>query len=71
MVGGQLGHLEGAEDMAAEVAGVLQGLQARREHSPFLMPEIGIRAPGRNHQTVVRQRQLPAVRGHSMHDPSV
>jgi hypothetical protein len=71
MVGGQLGHLEGAEDMAAEVAGVLQGLQARREHSPFRLPEIGIRAPCRNHQAVIRQPQPPAVRGHGTHDPSV
>ncbi len=70
-VGGQLGHLEGAKDMAAEVAGVLQGLQARREHSPLLMPEVGVRAPSRDHQSVVRQRQLPAVRGQSAHGPAV
>ncbi len=70
-VGGQLSHLEGAENMAAETAGVLQGLQARREHGPFRVPEIGIRAPGRDHQTVIRQRQRPAVRGHRAHNPSV
>ena len=35
------------------------------------MPEVGVRAPSRDHQTVVRQRQLPAVRGQSTHDPAI
>ncbi len=70
-IGNQLSHLEGAEDMAAQAAGIFQGLQARRERSPLLVPEIGIRASGRDHETVVRQRQLLAVGGQRVHDPSV
>jgi len=70
-VGGQAGHLEGAEDMAAQVTGVRQRLQAGREHRPVVMPEVGVRAPGRDHQAVVGQQQLPAVRGQGMHDPAV
>ena len=70
-VGGQLGHLEGAEDVAAQVAGVLQGLQPGRERLPFVVPEVGVRAPGRDHQAVVGQHQLPAVRGQGVHDAAV
>jgi hypothetical protein len=70
-VGGQLGHLKGAEDMAAEMTSVLQRLQAGREHRPFVMTEVGVRAPGRDHQAVVAQHQLLAVRGQGMHDLAV
>jgi hypothetical protein len=70
-VGGQLGHLKGAEDMVAEMTSVLQRLQAGREHRPFVMTEVGVRAPGRDHQAVVAQHQLLAVRGQGMHDPAV
>ena len=44
-VGGQLGHLEGAEDVAAQMAGVLEGLHPRRELSPLVVPEVGVRRP--------------------------
>jgi hypothetical protein len=50
---------------------VLQRLQAGREHRPFVMTEVGVRASGRDHQAVVAQHQLLAVRGQGMHDPAV
>ena len=56
--------------MAAQPGGVPQGLQARREHGPFVVPEVGVRASGRDHQGVIGQRQLPAVRSQGLHDPA-
>jgi hypothetical protein len=70
-VGGQVGHLEGAEDMTTQMTGVLQRLQAGREHRPFVMPEVSVRAPARDHQAVVPQHQLLAIRGQRMHHPAV
>ena len=69
--GGQLGHLEGAKDTAPKLTCVLQRFQAGREQRPFVMPEVGVRAAGCDHQAVVPQHQLPAVRGQGMHDPVV
>jgi hypothetical protein len=35
------------------------------------MTEVGVRAPGRDHQAVVAQHQFLAVRGQGVHDPAV
>jgi hypothetical protein len=66
-VGGQLGHLERGQDVAAQMPGVFKGLHARRELRELVAAEVGVRRAASNHQHVVRQYQLPPVRGDRMY----
>ncbi|OHB41036.1 MAG: hypothetical protein A2882_10510 [Phenylobacterium sp. RIFCSPHIGHO2_01_FULL_70_10] len=50
---GQLRLLEGHQDAPANLRGVFQPLQARREGRPFLMSEIGVGGAGGEHEPVV------------------
>ena len=48
------GLLEGEQDPAPYIERILQGLQPRRERSPRLVTEIGMRRSGRHDYIVVR-----------------
>ncbi len=56
LVLGELGLLECQEDAAADAGRVLDALQSRRDRGPFVMSEIGVRRPGRDHERVVGDR---------------
>ena len=61
----QLGLLEGQQNAAADRRCVLQRLQPRRHRFPFVMPEIGMRRTGGQHQRVICYR-LAALQCHHM-----
>ena len=48
-----LGRLEGQEDAPPQLRGVLDALQARRDRGPLVVPEVGVRRPGRQDEVVV------------------
>ena len=47
------GRLEGQEDAPPQLRGVLDALQARRDRGPLVVPEVGVRRPGRQDEVVV------------------
>ena len=48
-----LGPLEGEKGAAANLQGVVEGLEPGRETSPRLVAEVGVGGPGRHHQVIV------------------
>jgi hypothetical protein len=64
-VSGDLGALEGQQQAPADVGRVLDGLQPGRDRRPFVMAEIGMRRTGRQHQHIVRDRQVVAGAHHA------
>ena len=48
-----LGALEGEQDAAAQIGGVVDRLETRRERRPVVVTEIGVPRAGREHQIVV------------------
>ena len=52
---GQLGQLEGAEDAAAQLEGVVDALHARRELGELVVAEVGLAGAGGDDQRVVRR----------------
>ena len=52
-VGHQLGHLEGTEDAAPELEGVVEGLHPGSEEGELVVPEVGLGHPGGHDQAVV------------------
>ena len=52
-VGFVLGALEGKQDAAAQISGVVDRLETRRERGPVVVTEIGVPRAGREHQIVV------------------
>ena len=51
-----LRRLEGDEDPAADLEGVVDRLEALREPRPLVVPEVRVPGPGRDHERVVRDR---------------
>jgi len=72
-VGCPLGPLEGQQNPAANLTGVLQGLEPRREGLPLGVAEIGMPGPGGEHQVVIAdpvtigQQDLGSGRVHPGH----
>jgi hypothetical protein len=58
--GGQLGQLEGAEDAAAQLQGVVDALHARGELGELVVAEVGLPGTGGDDQLVVLQHRRPA-----------
>ena len=58
--GTELGHLEGAEDAAAELEGVVDALHAGRELGEVVVAEVGLAGTGRHEQGVVRRDGVAA-----------
>jgi hypothetical protein len=67
----QLRHLERGQDVAAQVAGVLDGLHAGRELGPLVPAEIGMGGTCGDHQRVVRQVHRAVIRRGRHHRPAV
>ena len=55
----ELGHLEGAEDPAPELEGVVDRLHAGRELGEVVVAEVGLRRAGRHDERVVRRHGRP------------
>src|SRR5271169_5326140 len=51
--------LEGEQQAVADAGSIVDLLQARRERSPFVMPEIAVAGAGRDHEIVVRNPGIP------------
>ena len=58
--GHQLGQLEGTEDAAAQLEGVVDALHARGELGELVVAEVGLAGAGRHDQRVVRRHRLAA-----------
>ena len=54
--------LEGEQDPAADLEGVLERLQPRRVRLPFVVAEVGVARAGREDEVVVRQAAVGAAR---------
>ena len=59
LVVGDLGELEGAEDPAAQLEGVVDALHAGRELGELVVAEVGLAGAGRHDQRVVRRHRRP------------
>ena len=55
--GAELGHLEGAEDPAAQLEGVVDALHAGRELGEVVVAEVGLAGAGGDDQRVVRRHR--------------
>ena len=58
--GAELGHLEGTEDAATQLEGVVDALHPGRELGELVVAEVGLAGAGRHDQRVVRRHGLPA-----------
>ena len=59
LVPGELGHLEGAEDAAAQLQGVVDRLHAGREAGELVVAEVRLPGPGGHDEVVVGRRGPP------------
>ena len=48
-------QLEGQQHTAANLGGVLDGLESRRKRRPVVVAKVGVSGPGGQHQVVIRE----------------
>jgi hypothetical protein len=60
-IGNCLGYLERRQDAAAQPPGILECLHARGEHSPLVVPEVGVCGAACDDQRVVAALQRAAI----------